>query len=303
VSTCRVCDSPTQLFLCRRHADDLRDMLTALAHGPTVNGRPTQGLLNNLADVVLGRTRMGGGSGHRKRGDERPALWEPDTEQGRQTPQGRAETLLHAARNTLTTITRDLCEHRGITPPDVVSLTQIAMWLAHNVHAVACDEAAGQWWAEVSALTTGIERAVDRPNRRVWLGACPTWDEQSRTVCGVSLWAPQDAIEITCRQCHQAHNCDRLRLLTQGDLRRAKITWEQVRNANRVQPDGYRVPERTLRHWRVTGRLRVRGWLRPDGSHGIAHHTPEDEPLYSWPDVERLRSSARHATRSGISPD
>jgi hypothetical protein len=128
VSECLVCTAKTELFLCPSHIGELRANLTKLAQGayiPTSNGRTasggnwhierrTAGLLDALADVVLKRTRLGGGgSGHRKRGDEMPGPFEPDTERGRRTAQGQADYLLDAARNTLTTIFRDLCETRG----------------------------------------------------------------------------------------------------------------------------------------------------------------------------------------------
>ncbi|UJL29942.1 hypothetical protein HZU38_05425 [Mycolicibacterium vanbaalenii] len=134
-------------------------MLERLAHGPyvqTVAGRTasggewhierrTPGLLDALTDVVLKRTRMGGGGGHRKKGDELPAPFEPDTERGKQTAQGRADQLLVAARNSLSTIVRDLCETRGGQPRGLgdAEPADMAIWLAKHVHTIACDEAAG----------------------------------------------------------------------------------------------------------------------------------------------------------------
>jgi len=52
-----------------------------------------------------------------------------------------------------------------------------------------------------------------------------------------------------------------------------------------------RVNERTLQNWRATGALKPRGYLRPSGRRGNHRRSEEDEPLYSWPDVEELRAN------------
>ena len=324
---CLSCSAPATLFICSRCIDELRAELVSLIRGDQAAGRPTPGLLDSLGDVALKRTCLGGASGHRKRGDELPAPFEPDTERGRLTAQGRAEELLAKARNTLTTIVRDACESRGVQfqPPRTVGaafhgpllpgwrrlssgyqprLTELARWLSDNVHTLACDESAGQWRAEVGDLVRSIVNVIDRPTRRTWLGECPTWNEGTRMVCGVSLWAPEDSVEVTCPRCRQEHNCNRLRLLQFNDLERTKVPWERILQANKSQPPDRQVPERTLRSWRLGSdeqlpRLRVRGYQRPDGSRGIARHSEEDVELYLWPDVRRLRDERPQKGKTG----
>ena len=293
-TACQSCSAPAELFICPRCVDEMRAQLVSLVHGPEVNGRRTAGLLDNLADVVLKQTKMGDGSGHRKRGDEYPDPFEPDTEKGRQTAQGRAATLLSAANNALSTIIRDLCESRGIASPRGLLPSRMAEWLAAGMHAIACDESAGEWRAEIDKLVRSIERAIDKPTKRVWLGDCPTWNEHTRTTCGVSLWAPEDAPEVRCHRCRASHDPRRLKLLLFNDLERTKVPWEKILLANKSQPEDRRVPERTLQSWRHgkdgnPPRLTIRGYRRPDGRVVINRHSPEDTPLYLWPDVRRLR--------------
>ena len=91
------------------------------------------------------------------------------------------------------------------------------------------------------------------------------------------------------------------------------ITWEQLLKANRMQPEGFRIDERKLRHWRNDGKLKSYRFLRPcscghpharhhkqgcsnctdckgyDGREVINRHSDDDEPLYRWPDVRKLR--------------
>lgn len=324
---CQSCSGRATVYLCSTCVGQLRALLNSLVTGPVVTARPdgspvrSSGLLEDLADVILRRTKLGDGSGggHRKRGDDNPGLYEPDTENGKRTRQAEAVMLLDAINNGLSTIVRDLCESRGIgvwrplrtverdfigplmpgwrrLPVGyVASSLDRASWLAANVGAIACDEAAGQWHGEIAGYVRRIELCIDRPLRRRWLGPCPTWDEQVRKACGTDLYAREDAIEVYCRKCRATHNCNRLQLLQQGDLERERLTWDRLLKANKYQPDEFRIPERTLRLWRKTGpngeppRLKPRGWLRPDGSHGINRRTNDDEPLYLWSDVRKLR--------------
>lgn len=321
--TCQACSGRATLFLCSVCTNQLRDMLHALTTGPNTNGRPTSGLLEDLTDVALRRTKLGGASsGHRKRGDEQPGLYEPDTENGKRTKQAEAAMALGAINTTLDSIVDQLhpggintwlpvrtMPHGFIGPllPRWRRLpanyrptsTDMATWLTHHVGTIAHHENAGHWHATIHAHTRRIEYLTDRPARRIWLGPCPTWDEQTRKACGTDLYAIEDAIETYCRTCHATHNCNRLKLLQQNDIERKLLTWEELLNANKWQPDDCRVPERTLRNWRNTGRLKPRGWQRPNGRHGGTQHSTDDQPLYRWSDVRRLRSEKPQRANTG----
>lgn len=286
---CESCGGRATVYLCRECTSQLRAMLESLATGPEANGRRSSGLLEDLADVILRRTKLGDSGGHRKRGDDMPALYEPDTEKGRSTRQGEAAMLLNAIDNGLSTIVRDVCESRGVPDPKL-NTTGCARWLAANVGAIACDESAGHVHGEIQGYVRRIERVIDRPMRRKFLGPCPTWDEGERKSCGTDLYAIEDAIEVYCRKCRSTHNCNRLKLLQQNELERKPLTWDELLNANKWQPDDCRVSDRTLQSWRKTGRLKPRGWLRPNGRHGGTQRSVDDQPLYRWADVRQLRS-------------
>ncbi len=302
MTQCQVCQGRSTLYLCPQCTQTLKGNLTKLAQGPEVNGRSTPGLLANLADVEIKHTRMGGGSGHRKRGDEMPAPFEPDTEKGRATKQGEASRLLADARNILSTTIRDLCESRGVEVPQLAKTAHMAVWLAASVHAIACDESADRVWVDVDGLVRRVERVLDRPTPIEMLGFCATELDPGKP-CGTALRAPRDAIEVRCRKCRTTRRCDTVRAMSQSDAKRKLITWEQVLDTNKLQPDDWRVKERTLRHWRLTGALKIREYLRPDGSHGFNRRSDDDRPLYKWDDVERLRSQVpkgnRKRTRAG----
>ena len=302
---CDSCTAPATLAICNRCAEELKAQLHALAHGPKVNGHTTAGLLDACEDVVLRRTRLSTGGGHRKKGDEQPAPFAPDEERlgkdGRVIPsrQEKAARLLTSARNTLSTTIRDLCETRGVECPEIPDVGDMALWLAGNIHAIACDESAGKVRAEVDSLVRSIKTVVDKPIAIQRLGYCPT--ELDGQQCRTLLSAREDAIEVYCPKCRTTRSCDRMRAITAAEARRTYITWEQVLEANKefgaLEGRDRRVNGRTLQNWRATGALKPRGYLRPSGRRGNHRRSDEDEPLYSWPDVEELRANPVGAAR------
>lgn len=244
-----------------------------------------------------------------------------------------SSTLIDTINNTLTTIIRDLCEHRGIEQPTfgrgTVACAKMTHWLQGNLGAICADEGAGRTYEDVHSLVGDaqrdgrIGRAVNRPIPVRDLGRCPTWNEETRKNCGASLRARADAIEVYCRHCRTTHNTDRLQLLAVNDLARAKVTVDEILQLNRILPEDYRIAERTLRRWRNPSgdkepKLRIKGYLRPcmcghgskyherhrgdgcrrcrdacpahDGREVINRHSEDDEPLYLWEDVRRLRA-------------
>lgn len=315
---CQSCSAPATLFLCSRCTQELRAQLQSLAYGPTVNGRNTAGLLDALHDVELKQTKLGNTGGHRKKGDEMPIPFLPDT--GRMdkdhhpvlSPQGWASRLIVNARNILTTIARDICESRGIdvmrafrvVPDGFVgplmpgwsrargqwdpTTAEVAIWLAGAVHAIACDESGGQWRGEVDSLVRQIQRAVDRPVKIELLGFCITQVEGG--TCGTTLRAPEDAIEVRCRKCRTTRRCDTVRAQGQSDAHRALIPWAKVLETNKTQPEDRRVPDRKLRDWREVGLIKPRQYQYADGSHGNVRHEPDDVELFKWDDIVQLRS-------------
>lgn len=315
---CASCSAPATLFICSRCTEELKAQLLSLARGPIVNRHPTTGLLDALADVELKQTKLGNGGGHRKKGDEMPIPFLPDTGKMDKdnrpvpSPQGWATRLRANARNILTTIARDICDSRGIdvmrafrVVPDKFigplmpgwtrargqwdpATADVAIWLAGAVHAIACDESAGQWRGEVDSLVRQIHRAVDRPVKIELLGFCIT--QVDNGTCDTDLRAPVDAVEVRCRKCRTTRRCDTVRAQGQSDARRALIPWTKVLETNKTQPEDYRVPERKLRDWREVGLIKPRQYQYADGTNGVVRHEPDDIELFKWDDIVQLRS-------------
>lgn len=324
---CQSCAAPSpNAFLCKRCTADLRQLLADLPWW-----------LERLAEAAVGQVRFGSdGRSSVRQGDELSKYIDPRPEKndqgmltGRTEGQRRldrdvtdpklirrllaaggvnadASARFDAIQNTLSTWVRDAFESRGLDlPPSVragrrtgvIGCVRMAVWLRNNLGALTASEDAGRFLAEMRNATSDIERAVNRPIPWKWLGPCPTWMESRRATCGHELKARADAIEVVCRGCRATHNCNRLQLLLVNDLERSKVTIKRILELNRVLPEEYRIPERTLRRWRTDEKLRPKGYVRAsDGRQVITRHSDDDEPLYLWSDVRKLRVESGRAT-------
>jgi hypothetical protein len=208
-----------------------------------------------------------------------------------------ANDLIDAVQNSITTWQRHICDQRrtdwvrfvetwfvGPLLPgefrryNYPAVADAAHWLAWHVNAIACDETAGECLQEFRAAVRKTRRLINPPEPRKYLGRCPTWRDDDPEPCGFELDALETAIQVTCPKCRFTHNCNRLQLSMMDDLDNRPTSIENLLKINKIQPKWSRVSERTLRHWRATGRLSPHS------------HDDDGEPLYLWADVTRLRS-------------
>ena len=219
----------------------------------------------------------------------------------------KASELLGAIDDSLRYWVKEICDTRGVvyersplaraTAPG----SEFATWLRVHITAVSASEFAGDICGDIETHLDDIIEAVNRPRHVLFLGLCPTWDDDRHSTCGRRLRAPQDAIEVHCRACGHTHNVNRLLMGQLADAEREPLPFDELVRINACLPEGYGVPARTLRFWRQTEALKPRGWLRADGHRGIARHNIEDVPLYSWADVKRLRDARRQEKATGAS--
>lgn len=303
-ATCQSCAAPSGLFLCNRCVGDLRTLLADFGWW-----------IRQLHAEAIGDVRKSdGGRGSTRRepfkGDDHAIVSAKDRAvmlrrflaAGRVNE--RAASELDNVRNTLTTWCRHIAESRGIAfvRPTFIgpllagdvrmgsSTPELIAFLRLHVQAIACDEAAGECVRDLNGHMRRIEHIVNRPVPMRDLGRCPTWDERKRMACGTELRCREGTIQITCPACRQTHNTDRLQLLRMNDLMRFPVPWDNIIKANKTQPEGFSVPEPTLRRWRAEGKIKVRGYRRADGRKVINRHSDDDVPLYLWSDITRLRA-------------
>ena len=325
MTKCQRCDAKSpNAFLCQRCERTIAGLLADMPWW-----------LNRLVETATGQTRMADTGGRRsaRRKDldgetplaeciERfPDDTETDLDKARAARakaalahalaagrvNAKASELLGAIDDSLRYWVKELCDSRGVpyTRSPLARATapgsEYATWLRVHVASISASELAGDIAMDIETHLDDIVAAVNRPVHVMFLGACPTWIEDRNTTCGRRLRAPQDAIEVHCRACAATHNVNRLLMGQLSDAKREPVAFDELVRINSCLPDGYGIPARTLRWWRQSDALKPRGWLRADGHRGITRHNPDDVPLYSWSDVEKLRDSKRQKGATGAS--
>lgn len=287
MSQCQRCAGRAQLFLCSTCSNELREMLKGLAHGQKLaGGKFGSGWIENLQDAVLGRTRLGE-SARRSSDRTTPLMVHLD-----------ASKLLDQVHATLIRWVQGICETRGIDcpalrfyprdfigplPPDgyrghAGDTRSAAIWLAKHVNAIACDESAGMCYREIKDVIDAIERMINRPESDyVTCGPCPAMlaDNYGQRKCNTALTAARDDAEIQCPECGTTHNVEQLRRHLWTGVDKWLLTYYELKLV--IAAYGDPIPERTLRHWRATDKLKPRGYRG-------------ESPAYWLADVHELRN-------------
>ena len=121
-----------------------------------------------------------------------------------------------------------------------------------------------------------------------------------KATCGTLLDAPPRATEVTCPSCHDTHSVERL--IETLAMRSDHMRFTSAETLTIMDSIGEHLPERTWRRWRKQGRVKVRGYKRPDkadgsrGAIGLTAHNEADEPVYRLGEVRKIWArSIRHA--------
>ena len=320
MSDCQRCGGHAQTYLCARCEKTIAQVLADLPWW-----------LDRLTETAVGQTRMSDNGGRRSArrtdldGEKTLAACieelppGDDLDKARKARErhalavalasggcnARASELLAEIDDSLGYWMRTLCEDRGLEVPNLPAGRSLgrgkARWLRKHLSAIVTSPSAGDIAMDIETHLEDIVEAVNRPRHILFLGLCPTWDDDRNTTCGRRLRAAQEAIEVHCRACAATHNVNRLLMGQLSDAEREPMQFDELVRINNCLPEGYGVPARTLRFWRQTKALRPRGWLRADGHRGITRHSPDDVPLYSWADVKRLRDARRQEKATGAS--
>lgn len=180
----------------------------------------------------------------------------------------------------------------------------MALWLARNVHAIACDEATGECKRDIDSLVRRIVRVVDRPPAPRFCGECDT--KVGQKICGRRLHAHRDAIEVYCPGCQTTHNIEALLARFKREIDYRIVPREEIiGNQRTVNPELYdtgimgaldeTITWQQFNRWCKDGQLRPHRYVRADGGrdgkprHAFFRRSPEDVPEYRIGDVRNVR--------------
>ncbi|NEW27264.1 hypothetical protein [Nocardia cyriacigeorgica] len=282
-------------------------------------------LLDELAITRAGLGRNAAATATKSRGGEVPLPVQPAGSAEVWTPVGAAmvgDYELAAIGNTVTTWARLLAEDHGVEPyiggPALVGLTeaqrsphtddrtgaalpatapgvvaQAAVWLAGHHRALRAHEAAGELLHDITRAVDALERLVDRPPERRYLGACPATLPRGET-CGYELRVDID--DETGRpqpwvRCGRASCRTQFEVATIEAEARALAEAQCYTVADLVRLTaaiGAPVPKPTLYRWAKDHRITPRGWQHTD-DRGVRitdrQIAPGDPQVYRLGDV------------------
>lgn len=311
---CQRCGAKSSLYLCGSHVEELREMLTELPR-----------LMTHLEETALGQTRHGSSGRRGQRRDDGPQGDAPlDAFRNLTRAQAaelerrflaigrvnaKASKLLNQVHLTLVRWAQDLCDSRGVVyvapvvlPPDfhgelptgafrspyTGEADRIALWLSQHVSAIAAAAGAGMCFAEFQRCVTEILKTINPPLPPRFCGPCPSpAKDDDRKRCSTALMAKREAVEVRCPQCKSSHNVEYLLSRLLADVDHWRFTRAEVLLIMTALEEP--LPDRTFRHWRATGRIKPRGYRRPDGRLTLTRHSDADEPVYRLADVRRLK--------------
>lgn len=169
----------------------------------------------------------------------------------------------------------------------------LATFLADNIPAIACDEAAGELFRDVRNAVDAIERAINRPIEPKYCGNCPAIieDKQGQELeCATALYVPWDhhtqqyPVEVECWRCKVSYSVDKL---IQDALNSIAGLLYSAREVQELMAQiGQPIPPRTWRYWRAEEKIIVRGWRGA-------------EPMYWINDVKDLMAQKPQKMATG----
>lgn len=279
------CDRPTETNLCTPHRDQLVGTLFALA-GSTVERRdhahsvhdlePRAGLYDDLLVTLTRQANTGTASIGWVSGDTETSV--PFHVAASDT-RAVADNLIGTWARTVA----DLHSHLSLT---ATTVPEACRWMATVPGLLAEHPAAGEMYADITSLAARIQRVIDRPPDKVYVGQCGAdllddeGDEPRH--CERDLYANPNRSWIECPECGGAWDvADRKQFLlrkvedqlaTPSDLSRALSRLNEPVSASMIR--GYA----------------HRGSLTPHPPHP---HDPKHAPRYRVGDVLDLLANVR----------
>ena len=188
----------------------------------------------------------------------------------------------------------------------LTTTSDLALALAGNVPAIARRPDAGACFAQIKHLVDDIEKVINRPPAPRFCGQCDTMID--RKICGLALYAPRDALEVTCSNplCRTVHNIERLYNRTLNNADNKTFPREVLIGNQRTDAERYTtgimgeldefIHWQTFNRWIRDKQLKPAMWVRPNGRRVFTRHSTDDTPEYRLADVRKIKRAMDRKT-------
>lgn len=203
---------------------------------------------------------------------------------------GLAQLVLNnRAATRATGIDRVRLESTPATPMEMA-----ALWCACHPKDLRTHPDAAIMYRRIGSAVRRIEAAID-PERRRYLGPCPTEVGDAGRTCGARLLAAPDRTTVRCTRCHTSYVVADIEAAA---LRRAEDgLWTAAELLEHVLPSiGHHIARSTLYRWTHKRIVPPRGHMSSDGRITDRQLWPGDPEVYRLGDV--LAAAARDNTAS-----
>lgn len=189
----------------------------------------------------------------------------------------------------------------------------LALHLADNVHTIASTENAGQCFNDVRHAIDTIERVINRPLPKRFLGPCPEEIGPTRCrikdphqhphACATEIQADFDASEAICPQCKTVHRVDALVERLRNDLEFFPMTATELLGRRASELPGALeqlnepVARATFYRWCSSGWLTPRAYRGRCGTVRTERQDDTDQPMYWLADIRDLIHGHTQPTR------
>ncbi|MGW5920816.1 hypothetical protein ACWFPY_17675 [Nocardia fluminea] len=206
---------------------------------------------------------------------------------------GLAQLVLNNRYTTRAGAARVRLESTPATPMEMA-----ALWCAAHPRDLRTHPDAAIMYRRIGSAVHRIEAAID-PERRRYLGPCPTEIGDTGRTCGARLLAAPGRTKVRCTRCHTGHVVADIETAA---LRRAEDgLWTATELLEHVLPSiGQHISRPTLYRWAHKRIIVARGHMSHDGRITDRQQRPGDPEVFRLGDV--LAAAAREHTNRKANP-
>lgn len=245
-------------------------------------------------DTASGRASLGGTKAYAaeldtirarqtRRGDQAGPRPAPDSKVW--APNAKADRIDRRLTRAVQTWVALLAQGDVVAPHVIVSgnaLARSCTWLLWHAHQIATHPLAADAWREFTAIARDLEKLVDRPEDRVYVGPC--WHKPGGTDdgdgCPADLYAKPGADEVQCVLCGNVIGVKARRQWLEDHFESMELTAADASRA--LATIGLSVSGEVIRQWATRGHVVSPGRVTIDGRSRAVYRFGDLKARATW---------------------